>query len=997
MSIVDYFVPKWKNSDPEVRIKAMERIRKNSIFETIANADPDERVRIAAVQRIVNMEILTVLASEKDLPKVADAAMTRVDTLLKEAFRGAAGRDEKETILSGIYREKSLGELIVEEGELESAELILGRMSDERLIAAVVPNLSVTALRRAAVAKISDEFLLSELTCRNCGKEIGKNIVARLESREALERVAGGASSRKVRKLADEKLGRSGMKPDEPAVEPAVEPAAEPVGESAAESPGETEATSALEQACRKVEGLSRAEDPEEIELEIRRAEEELERFDPHGRHPLGERLSRLRAVAAGKAAALRKQGKLMERLNVFLSAVPKTAVGEDDPCRREVEGLKSEWAALDLSPLEEALKARMNRDFFDLCEKIEEIYERTASEQAALSMGLEKMTDCCVKMESIGGKGGTPEGERRFTEIEREWERHVFSGDEADPLRGRFEAARKLFLENREKIAARMEERADELAALCEVVEAAAAGKGDNRFELEGRVKEARKAWRASGGPEPSVKKELETRFNTAVSSFQEAQAEFREALDWEMWSNLNLKKRIAGELSELSGEADPVRTARKIRELSASWERIGPVSRQDVGEVNDAYRSSFASCCERCMALKRKLHAEVEEIVNVPGISGGNERVRALQEEWKKMGALPLAEDRELGKSFKALCNAYYENRKALFRKQDGERQANLHLKTELCETAEGLSESTEWVVAAEVLKGLQARWKEIGPVPRRSGDELWVRFRGACDRFFGRLEQEKPENLKKKEALVEKLEALTATLDGERDLEKTAPEVMALQKAWKEIGPVPREASESLWKRFREPCDRFFRMRSEHRLNNRTAKEVLAEQAEGLMEETDWKETGEKLMNLQREWKAIGPAPAREEKELWKRFHGACDRFFHRRNRYYTELDRERVENLRIKEKLCASLELLAQIADLAPSKDASVSFPMAEQLRLGMELKDEVTAQGEKETRENAMRKFRKIREAWTRTGPVPRKHEKELRERYGAAERPFRGR
>src|SRR4029078_9584875 len=150
------------------------------------------------------------------------------------------------------------------------------------------------------------------------------------------------------------------------------------------------------------------------------------------------------------------------------------------------------------------------------------------------------------------------------------------------------------------------------------------------------------------------------------------------------------------------------------------------------------------------------------------------------------------------------------------AYFAEKAAREAENLRLKQELCTRAEALADSTEWMKASEELKALQAKWKEVGPAPRKTADAAWKRFRAACDKFFSRrqedLKKRKHEwaaNMARKQALCERAEAPA----GSTEWEATAAEVRKLQAEWKTVGPVRRDRSEAIWQRFRTACDAFF----------------------------------------------------------------------------------------------------------------------------------------------------------------------------------------
>jgi hypothetical protein len=178
------------------------------------------------------------------------------------------------------------------------------------------------------------------------------------------------------------------------------------------------------------------------------------------------------------------------------------------------------------------------------------------------------------------------------------------------------------------------------------------------------------------------------------------------------------------------------------------------------------------------------------------------------------------------------------------AFFETQAQARGENLQRKIALCERAEALADSTDWIATADAIKALQAEWKTVGPGPRRDEQAAWERFRSACDRFFTRrhedLAQRKhawSENLAKKEGLCARAETLAES----SDWEAAAAELKRLQAEWKTIGAVRKNKSEVIWHRFRAACDRFFeRYKQRHILDlnvRLAAREALIAEAVAL----------------------------------------------------------------------------------------------------------------------------------------------------------------
>ena len=207
----------------------------------------------------------------------------------------------------------------------------------------------------------------------------------------------------------------------------------------------------------------------------------------------------------------------------------------------------------------------------------------------------------------------------------------------------------------------------------------------------------------------------------------------------------------------------------------------------------------------CEKMEALKAA--EDPEEIAR---------RIRELQQQWRQAADVPRAQGEALWRRFKAAHDEVWTRCEAHFAAEVERRRENLTRKIAMCERAEALAVSTNWVQTAEEIKRLQAEWKTIGPVSRGQEKPIWERFRVACDRFFTRrhedLAQRKvlwAENLAKKEALCARAEALAESTDWDA----AAAELRRLQGEWRAIGPVKKSRSEAIWQRFRGACDRFF----------------------------------------------------------------------------------------------------------------------------------------------------------------------------------------
>jgi len=273
------------------------------------------------------------------------------------------------------------------------------------------------------------------------------------------------------------------------------------------------------------------------------------------------------------------------------------------------------------------------------------------------------------------------------------------------------------------------------------------------------------------------------------------------------------------AGRAFEQIGKAAPdQRDALSDRYTSARGKLV--VRTSELREAEDWQRFQNVPKAEALIATAKEWAAEEPS----PGL--GN-RLRELQALWKEVGPMPQRRSKELWEEFKKLCDEIYDKVKG-FRAVETEKFADVaKAKEALIAEAEQLADADVSPQTANALKALQARWKESGHLPRKQGDDLWKRFRAACDKFFARrkplLDAEAAEqgaNLAKKQALIERAQKLVASAPGEGGWGKAIGQIKDLQREWKEIGYVPRRDADAVYKAFRAACDALFAKRDESR---------------------------------------------------------------------------------------------------------------------------------------------------------------------------------
>ena len=419
---------------------------------------------------------------------------------------------------------------------------------------------------------------------------------------------------------------------------------------------------------------------------------------------------------------------------------------------------------------------------------------------------------------------------------------------------------------------------------------------------EVVARVQEIAQSGEAGDRTELNLLKQLFYKFHNA--EVQEAFKAFVEA---------------GGEAEKFMPEIDPAE----------------PVFREAMQTIRDR-RAAIQETLEKQKQdnLKRKLEIleRIQQLASTPEEANKNfDEFKALQTEWKEIKAVPAEKATELWKNYQLYIEQYYDLLKLGHELRDYDFKKNLETKMRLIQQAEALAENPDILQAFNQLQALHQEWKETGPVAKEIREDVWAKFKEAStvinkkhQAYFDALKAREEENLMKKTALCEQLEAFsTEGLKTFADWDAITQKIKELQAEWKTIGFAPQKMNTAIFERFRQGCDAFFEKKNaffkdlKDELNSNLAKKKeLVEKAESLMESTEWRSTGDILINLQKQWKEIGTVPRKYSEDLWKRFTAACDHFFEARQVATADVRNEEKAN---KEQKLGIIEQLKELAE------------------------------------------------------------------------------
>ncbi len=314
-------------------------------------------------------------------------------------------------------------------------------------------------------------------------------------------------------------------------------------------------------------------------------------------------------------------------------------------------------------------------------------------------------------------------------------------------------------------------------------------------------------------------------------------------------------------------------------------------------------------------------------------------------LKDTWREIGQIPREEINNLWQSYHFLVEKFFDKVKINKELRDLDLKKNMESKIDLCEKVEELLLEPSINKSFKLLQVYHDQWKEIGPVPMDKKDELWERFKKASDsinqkrrQYYEQMQSEQDQNLLAKQALCSKLDELMESMpESVKTWNEATDKVDELLKTWKSIGRAAHKENEEIWATFKSKLDIFFAQKKEYfdkihdeYTQNYERKLGLAVQAEAILLRDDLKKATQELLQLQKEWKEIGPVAKKHSDKLWKRFRAACDKFFEQKAAHFEQTHAGELENLKAKEALIKAIKDTAFGENKAENLDKLKAF-------------------------------------------------------------------
>lgn len=347
-----------------------------------------------------------------------------------------------------------------------------------------------------------------------------------------------------------------------------------------------------------------------------------------------------------------------------------------------------------------------------------------------------------------------------------------------------------------------------------------------------------------------------------------------------------------------------------------------------KELKEKKAAYIAEVEAQKQANLAKKREIIDELGKLAeDTDNVNRTFPRFRELTQEFKNAGEVPPTETTEIYRNYSAAVERFYDRLKINKDLRDYDFKKNLEQKQLLIDEAEKLAAENDVILAFRRLQELHDKWRETGPVAKEIRESIWEKFKDASaiinkkyQDFFEQRKARERENEEKKTEICERVEALDfSTLKSYAAWEEMTKTILAAQQDWKKLGFASKKVNNALFARFRETCDKFFAAKAEFFKNIREShsanldkKIALCEKAEALKESTDWKNTADKLVELQKEWKTVGSVDKKHSDAVWERFQQACDYFFDRRKKATSSTRKAEQQNLKEKNSIIESLK-------------------------------------------------------------------------------------
>ena len=945
--------PKWKHADPSVRLEGLQEIEDTDqeSLAALATDDPDARVRRAAVARVSDALVLaTILRNESDA-SVRDHAATRLAGLAEQGDERVALAAVSSLATLGRQRELAT---VARGSSLDSVRrAAVEQVSDQKALAAIARQSADATARLVAIGRLTDQAELEAVAARGEHADAAIEAVERLEtpSEDVLNGLVQRARTKAVQKRARAIL-RAREESSRPADStPAIEykeadqqRARELADQMDAIGASPDIATVRQTYAALRVAWVELLADAEVLPDLAARFEQ------------LSDRVRETLAADDAARAEAERQAQALAREQADRAAVCADVEGlnADDLVDR-VAAARATWEGM--PPMPEAWATELQQRFDAACRAAERRHERRLTARQLM----EQAPAVIAAIENVAATDEYGTVRSEWYTLRKQWQTITREGEVDPELLARYERAVQTLdaheSQHREGRLRAQQDNLHRLQSSVQELETRAAAENLTLKDAERILKET-KLVVGTMGPLPTKqdRDDLTVRLQEVRTAVSPRIKELRDAEEWKRWANVQVQEELCAKMEALvpGAEAEPEKAANEMRSLQERWKTVAAAPRSQAESLWTRFKTAQDQVYEKCkdyfaqqaaerqenLKKKEALCARVEALTDSTDWVRTADAIKALQAEWKTIGAVTRGHEKSVWERFRTACDRFFTRRQEDLKERKHEWADNLAKKETLIAEADQLAQSTEWDKAANRIKQLQAEWKKIGPVRKNKSEVVWQRFRTACDTFFERYKTRDQVavagKLADRETAVAEIEALMPSAEAP---DAAAPDdlyakVQAARARYLQGPELPRHALAPLAERmniallalvnkwpdaFRgTDMDPELTLRKMEKLvskieallppdsreptANLSPAEMLARQwrealaantmgaaAARQAEDARHRATEQEVRSAQSAWQRLGPLDAETRKPLQDRFDRACRRFFEQKRRH------------------------------------------------------------------------------------------------------------
>ena len=922
----------------------------------------DPAVRVAAVQQLADEaadDLLATLAREDADARVRRAAVERLtDSRVLTAVLRDDASDEVRAAAAAV-----LVNAVRDSQDEAAASTALEGLVDPRDLAEVAKTAVLEAVGHAALSRVRESKGLDAIARRSIHSTVRLEALRRMDEATELASVALKSEHKDVAMVALERLADDDLYDHDTIAAIAtrarnkiVARRAKSVLRAREDAPPPPTAEELHEQGaalCRQVEALAQTDELHTVSDQLREIDVAWNAWRAAAGESAAESMiqrfgeavetarARLAAHEQAQVEQRTRQAALAEATAAQRALCERVEQAEPEEAAQEVDAAYAAWSALpseDDEVLASAEMEALQQRFEQSCEAARQRHVQWIDVKAWRQRVAVSLDIVEAHVES----DAVADLKRRWTAARSEWS--AIPDGWTDELRTRVDAIdarlRVRKADAREDEARQRRANLARLTQRCEQLEALAASDALTLKQAERGFRDVRTLLEGHD-PVPTKRdhESLATRLKRSQQALYPRLHELREIDAWRQWANVKVQEDLCRRVEALNQVEDPEEVARQLRDCVTEWKGAAVVPRERAAELWHRFKTAHDQAYARCAAF---------------------------------------------------------------YAAQAEDRKQNLKRKETLCEQAEALAASTDWLKMASKIVQLQAEWKAAGPVPRRHAQTLWKRFRGACDQFFSRrkadLAQRKEAwaaNLERKEALCVQAEALA---DSE-DFAAATAELGRLQAEWRKVGPVKKSRCEAIWQRFRAAGDRLAECHAEREelaLADKVAgQEALCAELEALLPSGDAETSApdglsQQVQAVRQRWQEASAVRHRRSQAIASRFQEAVRRLVEVYPDGFKGTDLDPYKNRRRMEQLCDRVERLLPDAEQGSESGVSPAELLAWKWREKMAANTMGVHEDEGARRRAAAEEVKRAQSEWKRLTPPAGDAGRELAARFQRA-------